>query len=131
MHVLKGSHMTWLQVAKEKLASFASLPPNWNGSGDNTALPNDVALGAANLVLESLYEHNIEPATVLPSSDEGVTIAFVKNLQYAEIVCLNDGEIVTLTTNRKGGPDVVGHGPSEPVDVTSVVAPIVKFFESL
>lgn len=86
--------------AMAALNGLRGLPAEWNEDG--AAPPNELAISLATLILDELHQQGLSPSRILPCADEGVTLCLVRNGRYAEIVCSNGGEIVSLRSDRKG-----------------------------
>jgi hypothetical protein len=68
--------------------------------------PSPEALYFAQLVIEQLQKDELAPEKVIESVDGGVAFCFVAGDKYADIECLNTGEILGVTTNRRDRPSV-------------------------
>lgn len=77
-----------------------------NQSPEIDDAPSREALFFANLVIEQLQRDELAPAKIVESVDGGVAICFVAGDKYADIECLNTGEILGVTTNRRDRPSV-------------------------
>jgi len=83
-----------------KIRSDASLWP------EGAEGPSPVAIELANSVLSVLKSKGVPPTKVVASGEGGVGICFVSGEKYADIECLNTGEILGVTTNRRDRPNV-------------------------
>jgi len=93
------------------LTSLTKLEPNWDEYG--TQPPNSTAVENARKVIKVLSELNLPSPYLAPSSDEGVTISFLRKKKVAAIECFNTGEIISLTSDGTGSPSVWEVGESQ------------------
>jgi hypothetical protein len=82
--------------------------------GDNVDPPTQDALDCTRAVLHQLKTENLEPSKVVASVEGGVGICFVEGDKYADIECLNSGEILGVISNRRDNPTVWKIDPSAP-----------------
>lgn len=68
--------------------------------------PSDIALLFARVVLDYLKELDLSPDRVIASAEGGVALCFEEGERYADIECLNTGEILGVLSNRRDRPDV-------------------------
>lgn len=68
--------------------------------------PSEDSLEWAGIVLRRLIEASFPPSKVTASAEGGVAICFVQSDNYADFECLNTGEILGVTSNRKDRPTV-------------------------
>jgi hypothetical protein len=57
-------------------------------------------------VLELLLEINFTPNKITASVENGVGISFIQGEKYADIECFNTGEILAVTSDKQGNPNV-------------------------
>ena len=93
-----------LQEARIQLERLRSLNVNWNSFGSD--VPANSAIEAAGRVLESLLRADLVPDGILPSAEGGVAICFVKDDKYADIECLNSGEVLGVKSTLRQRPFV-------------------------
>lgn len=93
----------------EKLEAFAT---DRSLSKDCDQPPSSLALAWARQVLEQLETEALEPSRVVCSSEGGIAICFVSAGNYSDIECLNAGEILGVTSNRRDRPTVWEIEPS-------------------
>ena len=74
--------------------------------------PNMQALGLAWVIIRQLWKVEVPPTKVVASAEGGVAVYFVAGQKYADIECLNSGEILGVTTNRRDRPNVWEIEPS-------------------
>lgn len=74
--------------------------------------PSHIATVWARLILEHLCSVDFEPTRIAASADGGITICFIRGDVYCDLECLNNGEVLGVTTNRLDRPTVwtVGSG---------------------
>lgn len=92
------------QEVDAALTDLTKLEPNWDEYG--TQPPNSIAVENARKVIKVLSELNLSSPYLAPSSDEGVTISFLRKKKIAAIECFNTGEIIALTSDGTGSPKV-------------------------
>lgn len=68
--------------------------------------PSHIARTWARLILEQLQASEFEPTKVTASADGGITICFVRGDLYCDLECLNNGDVLGVTTNRQDRPTV-------------------------
>ena len=88
----------------EKLMQLAQLSKNWDSYGAEP--PNKIALNWAKETLIILSELELFPIQIGPSVENGVGISFMFGKKYADIECFNEGDILAVTSDRQGNPDV-------------------------
>lgn len=86
-----------------KLKSLLSDPTLWPHEGER---PGEKAKNWAWLVLQQLGEDEFLPAKIVASAEGGVAVCFVEGDKYADIECLNSGEILGVISNRRDRPTV-------------------------
>jgi len=102
-----------------------SIPANWNGYGSEA--PNLVARKQAVEILLAATSI-IVPNRVSPSAQGGVGICFYNREKYADIECLNSGEVLATTSTGKGVPEV--WQIFNPAEVKGALERIGKFINS-
>jgi hypothetical protein len=90
--------------AEQKLEDMNKLLRNWNSYGAEP--PNDETRTRATKVLTVLQERFFPPTKVVPSSEGGVAICFIRDDRYADIEFLNTGEILAVTYRGAEEPTV-------------------------
>jgi hypothetical protein len=90
--------------AEQKLEDMNKLLRNWNSYGAEP--PNDESRTRATKVLTVLQDQFFPPTKVVPSSEGGVAICFIKDDRYADIEFLNTGEILAVTYRGVEEPTV-------------------------
>lgn len=68
--------------------------------------PSAAILAVARLILRQLETEALEPTRVVASAEGGVGLCFVDGDKYADIECLNSGEILGVVSNRRDRPAV-------------------------
>lgn len=87
------------------LKNLSMLKPGWDG--DDAEAPNAMAVNRARRVLDRLFAFNLKPSRVVASADGGVGLLFSgKERRYADIECLNTGEMLAVTSDRVSEPQV-------------------------
>jgi len=92
------------QEAEDNLRRFINLSVNWDTYGAEPPRPGAVE-GALNLLLH-LEHRSFVPTRVVPSSEGGVAVFFMRGDHYADIEFLNTGEVLAVTYVGKAEPDV-------------------------
>lgn len=87
-----------------KLDSLTALSNNWDSEGADA--PNKQSLFFGRKVLESFLHEGLLPTNVAPSVEGGVGFYFISGNKYADIECLNSGEILAVTSDRVKPADV-------------------------
>jgi hypothetical protein len=90
--------------AEQKLKEMAKIAPNWDSYGAQP--PNPEARACAAEILTLLQGQAFPPSTIVPSSEGGVAICFVDSGAYADIECLNTGEVLAVTYEGNAEPHV-------------------------
>jgi hypothetical protein len=85
------------------VSEMGSLKRDWNGYDSEP--PSQVARSSARGILLTATTLII-PNRVVASAQGGVGICFYKGDKYADIECLNTGEILAATSDGKGEPIV-------------------------
>lgn len=102
--------VNWLSGCIDKLESLRKLQKNWNSYDSEP--PNSTALYWGRVVIEILTSIDFPPSHILASAEEGINISFICDEKYADIECLNIGEILAVKSNRRDYPDVWQVNPS-------------------
>jgi len=91
--------------------------------------PSGDSIAFADRVLRYLLQIDFVPSRVATSAEGGVAISFMKGDMYSDIECLNSGEILGVTSNRKDRPTVWELERDEG-GIARAVARIRKFFDA-
>lgn len=110
LSLVTASRVSWFSKCIQRLESLRSLQKNWDSY--DTEPPNSTALYWSQVVLETLLSINFPPSHISASAEEGVNISFICDDKYADIECLNTGEILAVNSNRRDYPDVWQVNPS-------------------
>jgi len=105
------THSSWMEEATNTLDALRKLAPNWDSYGAEP--PGQDALHRAHEVLEALDAMRFRPDRVAASAEGGVAIAFVREQRYADVECYNSGEILAVTSDGRGRPEVWEVAPNE------------------
>lgn len=89
---------------REKLSSFESLSSGWNGY--DAEAPDKLAINTGEMVLDEFIVNNLIPTDVTPSVEGGIGMYFRIGRKYADIECLNSGEILAITSEDDRPPVV-------------------------
>lgn len=106
-----------------KLNSIATDPVLWPKDAER---PDDIAVRSAWGVIQQLAYDELLPTNVVASAEGGVAICFVVDDKYADIECLNSGEILGVTSNRRNHP-AVWEIEQNPSDIAWASVRISKF----
>lgn len=68
--------------------------------------PNNTALNWASKTLEILSKTGLSPTRITPSVENGIGISFISDNRYADIECFNEGDILAVTSDGQGNPEV-------------------------
>jgi hypothetical protein len=85
------------------IESIRSLKEGWDTYGG--AVPTPASIEAARRIAEVALSIGLEPSKICPSAEGGTAVAFVRGDKYAhlyaDVECLNTGEITAVTSDRK------------------------------
>ena len=104
------SHSEFLRVqdriheARERLATAKTLQPNWDSYGAEP--PNKRSRAVAVRILDVLQQKSIPPTRLVASAEGGIGIVFTDGDRYADIECLNSGEIMVAAYSGQQVPEV-------------------------
>jgi hypothetical protein len=68
--------------------------------------PSDLARRLSEVVLRALRLSDLSPTRVVPSAEGGIAFVFCRHDRYADIEIFNSGEVLAVTSDRKGEPTV-------------------------
>lgn len=94
---IKADH--WYTKIFESLYAISLLPEEWHSS--NAKPPNSTAIQLSLKVLVEVFDTQISPLRIVPSTGEGICIVFIDNDKYADIECYNDDTILAIISNSK------------------------------
>lgn len=86
----------------DRMKQLASLPANWDTFG--TERPSQEAISAAAQIAESFIGFGLVPDAIVPSAEGGVAVCFLRNQKYADIECLNSGEVLAVRYSSQDDP---------------------------
>jgi hypothetical protein len=81
-----------LQRQMARLAQLSALPIGWDSYHADPPGPN--AIANAGRILQEMSRQGLSPTRILPSVEGGLTICFVSTGHYADLECLNTGEML-------------------------------------
>lgn len=119
--------VNWLSECIHRLESLRKLQKNWNSYDSEP--PNSTALYWGRVVIEILTSINFPPLHISASAEEGINISFICDEKYADIECLNTGEILAVNSNRRDHPDVWQVNPRKK-DIKHSLEKIRAYLES-
>ncbi len=96
-------HKRFMEL-REQLIPITYLKPNWDSYGAEP--PNEKARTKAAQILSNLEVAALLPTRLVPSAEGGVGFCFVEADRYADIECLNTGEILAAMYCGQQDPDV-------------------------
>lgn len=96
--------------SEARLKQLSKLREDWDSYGAEA--PTDVSVNNASRVLKTLSEFSAVPDGILPSAEGGIAICFVRDDSYADIECLNSGEILAVKYRGNEPPRVWEVGES-------------------
>jgi hypothetical protein len=89
---------------QRKINSMRSLRPNWDTY--NAQPPNTEAMNLARELLVLTERAKFLPTDVVASAEGGVALSFTMGDRYADVECLNSGEILAVTVIGQEEPHV-------------------------
>lgn len=102
----EGSEYVRRKIAQlelnRRLKQLASLPTNWDGNGADP--PLEPAISNAAALIDSFIHVGLIPDALTTSVDGGVAICFVRTGKYADVECLNDGEVLAVRYSSQDNP---------------------------
>jgi hypothetical protein len=88
-----------------RLDEFRRLEPEWD-SYDAPA-PSERAVVYAGKILRFILDRDLAlTPSVSPTADGGILLVFSSAPRYADIECFNNGEILALTSEGEGAPNI-------------------------
>lgn len=108
--VLHATTNQYIDISKKKFLSHIQkldeIRSNQTKLQDGIEDPSELSIRLADIVIEQLEKSELLPAEVVASAEGGVAFCFMNGDKYADIECLNSGEILAVTTNRRDRPSV-------------------------
>jgi hypothetical protein len=86
--------------AHARIDELKKLPDNWDSYA--AAPPNDKAECNARLIINALERHNMDLDGISPDAEGGLGLYWNRSHAYADIECYNDGNVLGLSSDRKG-----------------------------
>ncbi len=126
--IIRAHEVGCLAECDRQLEELRELEENWDSYG--AAPPNDLALALTTKVLQHLSEAGLPAPCINASAEEGVCISFRTSDLYADIECLNSGEVVAGTLDALGKQHVWDVGSSQP-EMMQTVRLILAHLNSL
>lgn len=116
----------WLPAKLRQLHRFRLLDNSWS---DGLATPpNAVAIQNAEKLLHQLASVDLEPETMLPCSDEGVSLDFHSGRRIAVIECFNTGDVLA-STRLKGEQSTLWYADNTPAGLSTAVIRILTYLQ--
>jgi hypothetical protein len=94
-----------------RVRALSQLQPNWDGYG--APVPNRVAVDTMLRIIGLLQPYDVGSARIVPSAEGGLAICFVRGDRYADIECLNDGEIIGVRYVGREMPTLIHIEPTD------------------
>jgi hypothetical protein len=94
----------WLNDARTTLEGLRNLSPSWDSY--DAPVPEAAAFRQAGAALEILNDLDLRPDRITPSAEGGIAFVFAREERYADLECLNTGEILAVKCDRGGEPEV-------------------------
>ena len=91
-------------LQRSELSDMVNLPDDWDGYGAKP--PSSKAVEQAQHVLRMCFGRELVPVAVLPSSEGGVGIAFMRTGRYADIEMLNNKTVLAVVSGDDTEPEV-------------------------
>ena len=88
-----------------KIRKMAELEKDWDTYGADP--PSDKSIEQACHIVSVAESWNFPPVHVCPSAQGGIGICWNNIRLYSDIEVLNDGEILAVTSDGKGGADSI------------------------
>ena len=85
------------------LDGLRDLPANWDSYGAEP--PNDVAVSALRRILLQVSQVGLEPTKIVPSSEGGAAVCFVRADKYADVECFNNCDVLAVTSGDGQDPE--------------------------
>ena len=103
------------------------LPPGWDGY--DAPPPTNRAAALALTVQEIMKVEGLHGADVVPDADGGLAFCFFRGEKYADIECLNDGDIFSAISDGQGFREVI-HVKDAKGDLQKAVRRISDFLNA-
>lgn len=99
--------------ADHRLQQISNVKPNWDTYGGDA--PTSDSIRNAKAIIGKAIVQGLLPSAILPSAEGGVAVCFATQLKYADIECLNSGEILAVHYGRDEEPHawVVGQDEND------------------
>jgi hypothetical protein len=102
--VLLSQTDSWFAEAQDGLDSLRDIPKGWDGN--EAEAPNDAAIANTRRVLDILQRMSFRPDRIVPSAEGGVMLSFFVGKCYGDIEMLNSSEILAVTSDGTGNPQI-------------------------
>jgi len=112
----------------EHFLMLKSLAKSCNLNNGEVEAPSEIAIAWGNLVLRAFEKEGLVPSRVVASAEGGIGVCFVVENSYADIECLNTGEILGVITNRNDRPLVWDVGQDRN-SIERACSKIAQFFQ--
>lgn len=100
----KPTDSEWCASAKCVLQQLAELTSGWDGYGAEPPVATSIC--KAKQIIEALGVLSLAPSNIVASVEGGVAITFRRKDKYADIECLNSGEVLAVTSDGRNEPAV-------------------------
>ena len=95
LRYLLSEQVTRFSELEDEVRRFADLPENWDTYG--APPPNSKSINNSLIVIRLLKNWGIVPTRIVPSSEGGIGVVFIRSARYADIEFLNNGDVLAAT----------------------------------
>ncbi|MDE0165690.1 MAG: hypothetical protein OXL36_11405 [Bryobacterales bacterium] len=85
--------------------SLIELQDDWDGHG--APAPNSQSAALAKSAIDIASAEGLSFDRIAPAGEGGIGLCFIRGEKYADIECLNDGEIFSALSDGRGHRDVI------------------------
>ena len=85
-----------------QLAKLARLSRGWDTY--KAEAPSSISIIAASRIGKKFIQLGLVPDVVVPSSEGGVALCFLRNPKYADVECFNTGEVLAVRYSANQDP---------------------------
>jgi hypothetical protein len=87
---------------ERKLQKLGRLSKNWDSYGSDS--PSAVAISSALEIGATFIKLGLTPDVIVPSSEGGVALCFMRNKKYADVEFFNSGSIIAVRHSSQDDP---------------------------
>ena len=120
----------WLASSRKRVQKQAALPYDWDGEGSPPPSPEVINASLSLLtVMDQRFSQMLPLPFVCPVPGGGLELEWTSDAKHAEIEFLDDGSVIYLKTDLRGGkPDVTAFECS-PSDIEELLS-LLSWFQS-